>query len=143
MNNAGIALDPHLTWENDWDDLDRLISVNVKGILKMIQLFVPDMISRERGHIINVGSIAGKYSFEGRSAYSGTKHMVHAINTTLRLELVSTPIRVSLVIPGVVETELYITQHKTKEEEERQKKEGIKPLIGENIADSIVYIASR
>lgn len=143
VNNAGLALERNTTWESEWDHIETMINVNVKGVLKMIKLFVPGMIERKVGHIITVGSIAGKQSYPGGSIYCGTKHMIEGVNTALRFELVGTPLRVSLVCPGLVETEFSMTRFQGDETKAKSVYEGCQPLTGADIADNIVYIASR
>lgn len=143
INNAGLAIERNTTWESEWEHIETMIGVNVKGLLKMIKLFVPGMLERKSGHIINVGSIAGRDAYEGGSIYCGTKHMVEGINSALRLELVGTPLRVTLVAPGLVETEFSLTRFRGDVEKAKKPYENVTPLTGADIADSIVYIASR
>lgn len=142
VNNAGLALSKSLTWENDWEDVNIMINTNVKSIVKMIKIFVPEMIKRNSGHIVNVGSIAGKESYAGGSIYCGTKHMVEAINNSLRMELVATPIRVSLISPGIVETEFSLVRFGDKQKADAVY-QGLTPLSPDDIADNIVYVSSR
>jgi NADP-dependent 3-hydroxy acid dehydrogenase YdfG len=142
VNNAGLAKTPALTYEVDWDEMNTMIDTNVKGVIKMLKMFVPGMVKRNSGHIITVGSIAGKDAYPKGSIYCGTKHMIEAINTSLRHELVATPIRVSLISPGMVETEFSIVRFGDKAVADNFYK-GVKPLNGDDIADNIVYVASR
>lgn len=120
-----------------------MIDVNIKGLLKMIMMFVPDMIKRNSGHIINVGSIAGKQVYSGGSVYCGTKHMVDAINSTLRLELVDTSIRVTHILPGAVKTEFSMVRFEGDKEKAEKVYENYQPLVAEDVSDTIVYTASR
>lgn len=142
VNNAGLALTPNFSYETNWEQMNTMIDTNIKGVVKMLNLFVPGMVKRNTGHIINVGSIAGKESYVKGAIYCGTKHMIEAINTSLRLELVATPIRVSLISPGLVETEFSIVRFGDKDKADAVYK-GVKPLNGDDIADNIVYVASR
>lgn len=142
VNNAGLAKTPSLSYQVNWTEMNIMIDTNVKGVVKMLNMFVPNMVKRNSGHIITVGSIAGKDSYPNGSIYCGTKHMVEAINTSLRHELVASPIRVSLISPGMVETEFSIVRFGDKEKADNVYK-GIHPLNGDDIADNIVYVASR
>lgn len=142
VNNAGYAPYPNFSYETDWDQMCSVIDTNVKGVVKMLNMFVPSMVKRNSGHIITVGSIAGKETYPKGSIYCGTKHMVEAINEALRMELVHTPIRVSLISPGIVETEFSIVRYGEKSAADKVY-HGLKPLTGEDIADNIVYVASR
>lgn len=143
VNNAGLALKRDLTWEASWEDVEQMMDTNIKGVLLMIRLFVPDMLKRGRGHIINVGSVAGHETYIGGSAYCGTKHMVEAINHTLRQELVSSPLRVTLVSPGLVETEFSLVRFSGDKDLAAKPYENCEPLKGEDVADCIAWAASR
>lgn len=142
VNNAGLAKTPSTAYEVNWDEMNVMIDTNIKGVVKMLKMFVPGMIKKQAGHIITVGSIAGKTAYPNGSIYCGTKHMVEAINTSLRYELVATPIRVSLISPGMVETEFSIVRFGDKQKADDVYK-GLHPLNGDDIADNIVYVASR
>jgi NADP-dependent 3-hydroxy acid dehydrogenase YdfG len=142
VNNAGLAKAPSLTYQINWDHMNEMIDTNVKGVVKMLNMFVPGMVKNKSGHIITVGSIAGKDAYPNGAIYCGTKHMIEAINTSLRHELMATPIRVSLISPGMVETEFSIVRFGDKEKADNVYK-GLKPLNGDDIADNIVYVASR
>lgn len=142
VNNAGLGHSVCLSYEVDWTEMNITIDTNVKGILRMLNMFVPNMVKRKSGHIITVGSIAGKDVFPTAPIYCGTKHMVEAINTSLRHELVASPVRVSLISPGMVETEFFQASLGDKEAANNIYN-GIDPLTGADIADNIVYVASR
>jgi len=142
VNNAGLALgkaDTHVTLEAD---IDRMFDTNVKGLLRMTQAIVPEMIQRNSGHIINIGSVAGLEAYKGGSAYCGSKHAVQAITVAQRKELAHTNLRVSIVSPGMVETEFSVVRFGDKQKADDVYK-GIKPLTGADIADNVVYTASR
>ena len=141
VNNAGVAAIPGPVYETDDAGLDKIINTNVKGVVKMIRLFVPGMLKRQSGHIINVSSIVGKESVPTLSIYSGSKHFVEAINTALRSELVATPLRVTLISPGATESE-FITSV-VGAEFGALFHAGYKPLDSADIAEDIVYAASR
>lgn len=142
LNNAGFSALPRPVVETNLDDLDAVVATNVKGVVKMIKLFVPGMLKRQTGHIINVSSVGGKASIATGGVYCGSKHMLEAINTSLRAELVSTPLRVTLISPGLTETEFSLVRFKD-EKKANEAYKGIEPLAGSDIADTIVYAASR
>lgn len=142
LNNAGFSALPRPVVDTNLDDLDSVVATNVKGVVKMIKLFVPGMLKRESGHIINVSSVGGKASIPTGGVYCGSKHMLEAINTSLRAELVSTPLRVTLISPGLTETEFSLVRYKD-EKKANEAYVGIVPLAGADIADTIVYSASR
>lgn len=142
VNNAGLAKTPSPTWDVKWDETNTVIDTNIKGVLRMLQFFTPGMVKRNSGHIIIVGSIAGKQAYPTGSVYCGTKHFVEAIATSLRHELIATSVRVSLISPGIVETEFSIVRFGDKEKADNVYK-GLTPLNGDDIADNVVYVASR
>lgn len=143
VNNAGMSTFPATVVDTDWSEITSIIDVNVKGVVKMIKLFVPSMLKRGTGHIINISSLAGKDSIPHIGVYAGTKHMLEAINTSLRAELVATPLRVSLVSPGFTRSELTTAMFKGDAQMGASVFVGFQPLESEDIADSIVYVASR
>lgn len=99
-------------WEYEWEDVSQMIDTNIKGVVAIIRAFLPDMIKRGTGHIINVGSVAGRESYAGGAVYCGTKAAIEALNTSLRMELVNTPLRVTLIQPGLVDTEFSVVRFK-------------------------------
>jgi len=101
------------------------------------------MVERKSGHIINVGSVAGDESFPKSSIYCGSKFFVRAIHSTLLQELVATPLRVSLICPGYVKTDFFVSKHDGDEKKAQDTLRGFQPLAGEDIADHICYVASR
>ena len=140
VNNAGVGAMPRPVHLTDFADLDTVINTNVKGVVKMIKLFVPGMLKRQTGHIINVSSTVGKDSAPNIGIYAGSKHMLEAINTSLRAELVATPLRVSMVSPGITESDFFVTAHKdTKGAVFNQ----FIPLRPADLADAITFVASR
>ena len=143
VNNAGAGVPPAPVYNSDWDDVNSIIDTNVKGVIKTIKLFVPAMLKRQTGHIINISSVLGKDSSANIGLYAGTKFFVEAINTSLRAELVATPLRVSLVSPGLTETEFGTVMHKGDAEKGTASYKGLKVLESADIADTIVYVASR
>lgn len=142
VNNAGLALTTDKIQEASPLNWDIMIDTNIKGLLYVTKAALPSMIKKNAGHIINIGSIAGRYCYPGGNVYSATKYAVKAINETLRIDLFGTAIRVSEIAPGAVETEFSEVRWNDKE---RAKKlyEGFNPLRAEDIADAVIYCATR
>jgi len=143
VNNAGLAIGVNKTYENVIEDVNTMIDTNVKGVLFMIRAFIPGMLQRKRGHVINVGSIAGREAYAGGSVYCGSKSFVDAISSSLRQELISTPLRSTLIAPGLCETEYSLVRFGGDAERAKSVYKGLKPLISEDVADTICYAASR
>jgi len=143
INNAGLARGLDKIHEGDIDDWEEMIDTNVKGLLYMTRAIVPGMIQRGRGDIINIGSIAGHEVYPKGNVYCATKHAVDAITKGLRLDVVGTPLRVCTVDPGLVETEFSIVRFHGDKKRANNVYHGIKPLTAEDIADAILYCATR
>ena len=144
VNNAAGWSVPSPIIAAPLDDITNVVNTNVKGVVKMVKLFVPGMLKRNTGHIISVSSIVGKEVPTNHSIYSGSKHFLEAVNTSLRAELVATPLRVSLISPGMVHTD-YVSAYFPEDSKnvEQQFFGGYDPLVGADIADGIAFIASR
>lgn len=140
VNNAGISIVPRPIHESDFSDVNRVIDTNVKGVVLLTKLFVPGMLKRNTGHIINVSSTAGKESYPLLGIYAGTKWMVEAITTSLRAELVATPLRVSTVSPGMTVSEILDS---VMGDASSAFYSGFKALDSADIAEDIVFVASR
>jgi len=143
INNAGLAAGLSKIHEGDVEDWEKMIDTNIKGLLYVTRTVVPGMVERGRGDVVNIGSIAGHEVYPGGNVYCATKHAVDALTKGLRIDLVDTPIRVSSVDPGLVETEFSIVRFKGDIERAKNVYKGLKPLTGEDIADTIVFIVSR
>mmetsp|Transcript_27595 Transcript_27595/g.69170 ORF Transcript_27595/g.69170 Transcript_27595/m.69170 type:complete len:262 (-) Transcript_27595:155-940(-) len=145
VNNAGLALGVANTWENELDTIERVIDTNVKGLLYVCRLIIPGMVERKRGYIINISSIAGLDGYKGGSVYCASKHAVEAITTALRKELVNTPIRVTSICPGLVETEFSIVRFGGDENKAKKVYDTLPagPLTADDIADHCIYCTSR
>jgi hypothetical protein len=143
LNNAGLAagLDP--IQEGSTDDWDQMIDTNIKGLLYMTRMIAPGMIERGEGHIINIGSVAGKEVYPKGAVYCATKSAVDALTRGMRQDLVSFGIKVSSVCPGAVETEFSLVRFKGDEARAAKVYEGFEPLKAEDIADVIRFIISR
>jgi 3-hydroxy acid dehydrogenase/malonic semialdehyde reductase len=144
VNNAGLALGVAQAAENKIEDINTMIDTNVKGMLFMIRHVLPGMIQRKRpGHVINVGSVAGSEGYSGGSVYAASKFAVRGLTESLRKELVNTPIRVTHIAPGLAETEFSLVRFGGDPEKAKKPYQGLVPLTAEDIADNIVYCASR
>jgi len=142
INNAGLVLGVEKEFEVNPDDWDIMIDTNIKGLLLITRLVVPGMIARGEGHIINIGSIAGEAAYPGGSVYCATKSAVKALTDGLRIDLVDTPLRVTNVKPGFVETHFSITRYRGDKSKADTVYAGMKPLVAEDIAETIYYAAS-
>ncbi len=143
INNAGLALGMGRVQEADPAHYDAMIDTNVKGLLYVTRRMVPKMIARGRGDIINIGSIAGHEVYPGGAVYCATKHAVDALTRGLRLDVVDTPLRVSSIDPGLVETEFSVVRFEGDRQKADNVYKGLEPLTGRDIADVALFIASR
>ena len=142
INNAGLAIGTDKEYEGNIDEWDVVIDTNVKALLSMTRLVVPGMIERGRGHIINIGSIAGDAAYPGGSVYCATKAAVKALSDGLRIDLVDTPLRVTNIKPGLVETNFSVVRFRGDKEKADNVYRGIKPLNGDDIAEVVYFAAS-
>ncbi len=142
VNNAGLALGLEPEFEGCLDDWDTMIDTNIKGLLTMTRLVVPGMVQRNRGHIINVGSVAGDAAYAGGNVYCATKAAVKALSDGLRIDVANTAIRVTNLKPGLVETNFSNIRFHGDNERAANVYKGIKPLTGDDIADVAVYAAN-
>ena len=125
------------------DEIDQVIDTNVKGAIAILRAFLPGMLERNRGHIINMGSVAGFWVYEGGSIYAASKHALSAITRTLRLELNGTPIRITSIDPGMVETGFSEVRFGGDQEKAAAVYKGMTPLTAIDIAECIWFAASR
>ena len=143
INNAGLAAGLDLLQEGDIQDWDDMIDTNVKGLLYVTREILPQMVERNSGHIINIGSIAGHQNYPKGAVYCATKQAVNALSNGLRLDLFGTKIRVSTVDPGAVETNFSTVRFKGDTKRADAVYEGMEPLKPEDVADAVIYCASR
>jgi 3-hydroxy acid dehydrogenase/malonic semialdehyde reductase len=143
INNAGNAhgLDP--IQSGDLDDWDAMIDINVKGLLYVSKAIIPQMIERKSGHIINIGSTAGKEVYANGNVYCASKHAVDALNKGMRMDLNPYGIRVGAIHPGMVETEFSEVRFKGDTDKAANVYKGLQPLRAEDIADIIHFVVSR
>ena len=143
VNNAGLAKGFGHIYEDDPLNWDEMIDTNLKGALNVIRQITPGMIKRGSGHIINLGSTAGHMSYANGGVYCATKFGIRAISDALRIELIDKNIRVSSVDPGAVETEFSNTRFNGDKERAKKVYDGMTPLNGDDVAEAIVFCASR
>lgn len=142
INNAGLAVGVDKEHEGNMDEWDAMIDTNIKALLSMTRLVVPGMVERGCGHIINIGSIAGDAAYPGGSVYCATKAAVKALSDGLRIDLVDTPLRVTNIKPGMVETNFSVVRFRGDKEKADNVYKGIQPLTGDDIAHVAYFAAS-
>jgi NADP-dependent 3-hydroxy acid dehydrogenase YdfG len=139
INNAGLALGRDLFDEASLDDWNTMIDTNVKGLLYVTKAVVPLLIQRRGGHIINIGSIAGKEVYERGNVYCATKHAVDALSQAMRIDLLPHNIKVTAIHPGAAETEFSLVRFKGAEGAAKSVYEGYQPLTAEDVASVVYY----
>ncbi len=142
VNNAGLALGMEPEYEGNLDDWETVIDTNIKGLLTMTRLIVPDMVRRDSGHIINIGSVAGDAAYAGGNVYCASKAAVKALSDGLRIDVANTAVRVTNLKPGLVETNFSNVRFRGDTDRAAKLYQGIKPLTGDDIADVAVYAAN-
>ncbi len=143
LNNAGLSRGLDKLQDGKHADWEEMIDTNVKGLLYVSRAVLPGMVRRGRGHVINIGSIAGREVYQGGNVYCATKFAVGALTKGMRLDLNGTGIRVSIVDPGMVETEFSLVRFHGNAGRAGKVYQGFMPLIAEDIADAVVYCATR
>lgn len=143
INNAGKARGLRPLFEARVDEIDDMVDTNVKGLIYFTRFIVPGMIERGRGHIVNIGSTAGHGVYPGGVVYCATKHAVRAISEGLKMDLHGTPVRVSSVDPGLVETEFSVVRFEGDVKRAKSVYEGMTALSAENVADAVLFCLSQ
>jgi NADP-dependent 3-hydroxy acid dehydrogenase YdfG len=143
VNNAGLAKGLSKFYDGDTDHWDQMIDTNVKGLLYVSRTVTPGMISRGKGHVINIGSIAGKEVYDNGNVYCGTKFAVDAITKSMRLELAVHGLKVTGIHPGAVETEFSVVRFDGDDERAQKVYEGFDNLVAEDIAEAIGFVVTR
>ncbi len=143
INNAGLALGKDRIQEALLSDWEQMIDTNIKSLFYITHALLPSMLKRDRGHIINIGSIAGRQVYSGGAVYCATKQAVKAFSEALRLDVNGSALRVTCIEPGMVETEFSEVRFKGNAALGKQTYEGIEALRAEDIADTIFYCATR
>jgi NADP-dependent 3-hydroxy acid dehydrogenase YdfG len=142
VNNAGLALDLKPIHEGSLEDWDTMIDTNLKGLLYMSRVVSKMMIENGSGHIINIGSIAGKEVYPNGNVYCATKHAVDGLTKAMRIDLVKHGIKVTQIAPGAVETEFSDVRFKGDKDRAKKVYEGYKPLSAEDVAEAIFYVTT-
>jgi len=143
LNNAGNAHGLSSIEDGSLDDWDAMIDINVKGLLYVSKSIIPGMIERKSGHIVNIGSIAGKEVYANGNVYCGSKHAVDAINNGMRMDLNKHGIKVSQISPGLVETEFSVVRFKGDSEKAAKVYDGIDALQADDIAELFLFMVTR
>jgi len=143
VNNAGLSRNLVKLHEGVIQDWEEMIDTNIKGLLYISREIIPGMVKRKKGHIINIGSIAGHEVYPGGNVYCATKHAVDALTRGMQLDLLGSPVRVSTVDPGLVETEFSIVRFRGDKDRAKKVYQGIKALTGKDIAEAVVWCANR
>ena len=142
VNNAGGALGLEPEYEGNFEDWDTMIDANVKGLLTMTRLIVPGMVKRDRGHVVNIGSVAGDAAYANGNVYCATKAAVKALSDGLRIDVAHTRVRVTNIKPGLVETNFSVIRFHGDKEKADNVYKGIQPLTGADIAECVAFAVS-
>jgi 3-hydroxy acid dehydrogenase/malonic semialdehyde reductase len=143
VNNAGLSRGLDKLHEGTIQDWEEMIDTNVKGLLYVSRAVLPGMVQRNRGHVINIGSIAGRTVYPGGNVYCASKFAVHALNEGMKMDLLGTPIRVSSVDPGLVETEFSEVRFHGDKERAARTYANMRPLHGDDVAEAVLFCATR
>ena len=143
VNNAGLAAGLSHIHEGLVDDWEQMIDTNIKGLLYITRQISPGMVKRGKGHIVNIGSIAGKESYEKGNVYNATKFAVDGLTQAMRIDLVEHGIKVSAINPGAAETEFSLVRFKGDQKEADKVYEGFTPLYAEDIAETVLFVVTR
>ncbi|MCX6245262.1 MAG: SDR family oxidoreductase [Bacteroidetes bacterium] len=142
VNNAGLAVGMNPIHEGIIDDWERMIDTNVKGLLYMTRFVSPLMVERKKGHIINIGSVAGKEVYPMGNVYCGSKFAVDAITKGMRIDLVSHNIKVTQVAPGAADTEFSLVRFKGDKKRADAVYKGFQPMVAEDVAEVVFYVTT-
>jgi 3-hydroxy acid dehydrogenase / malonic semialdehyde reductase len=143
INNAGLSRGLDKLHEGDFHDWEEMIDTNIKGLLYLSRYVVPGMVKRDRGHVVNIGSIAGHQTYPSGNVYCATKAAVKAISEGLKQDLLGTPVRVTSVDPGMVETEFSEVRFHGDSERAKRVYQDVNPLTPDDIADVILFCTTR
>jgi NADP-dependent 3-hydroxy acid dehydrogenase YdfG len=139
INNAGLARGLSTIQDGDLPDWEEMIDTNVKGLLYVTRALLPLMVGADRGHVVNIGSIAGRWVYPNGNVYNATKFAVYALNEAMNIDLVDTKIRVTSIDPGAVETEFSLVRYRGDEGRASKVYQGYQPLTPEDVADAVCY----
>ena len=142
LNNAGLALGLEPSWEVNLDDWDTMVDTNIKGVMYCTRALLPQMVARNAGHIINIGSTAGSWPYPGGNVYGGTKAFVQQFSRNLRADLLGTGVRVTTIAPGMAETEFSNVRFKGDAAKAEKVYDKTQPLRAEDIAEMVWWVAT-
>lgn len=142
VNNAGLSAGLDKLHEGDFEDWDRMIDTNVKGILNVSRAVIPMMVERNAGHVVNIGSMAGRQVYPGGNVYNATKFAVRALTEGMSVDLLGTKVRVSCVSPGAVHTEFSEVRFHGDRERAAKVYQGYEPLTAADVADAVLYVTN-
>lgn len=143
VNNAGMGRGLGKIYDDNPDGWEEMIDTNVKGLLYVTRFILPGMVERQSGHIINIGSIAGRETYPGGAVYCASKHAVTSITRGLRLDTLGKNVRISTVDPGLVKTNFSVVRFYGDEKKAKNAYKGYTPLAPEDVADAVIYVATR
>lgn len=143
VNNAGLALGAASFEQQSMEDLKQMVETNILGLIYCTHAVLPGMVARGAGHVVNISSIAGEYPYPGGNVYGGTKAFVTQFSLNLRADLVAKNIRVTSIEPGLAETEFALVRYHGDKDKAKALYSGTKPLIGEDIAAAVLYVATQ
>ena len=143
VNNAGLAIGVDKFYEGNVDEWDTVVDTNVKGLIYVTRAIIPGMVKRNRGHIINIGSIAGREVYPGGNIYCASKFAVRALTKVIKVDLLGINVRVSTVDPGMVETNFSNVRYRGDKEAAKNVYKGMTPLTPKDIADIVFFCATR
>jgi 3-hydroxy acid dehydrogenase / malonic semialdehyde reductase len=142
VNNAGLALGLEPAQRASLDDWDTMVDTNIKGVMYCTRAILPGMVARNRGHIVNIGSVAGNWPYPGGNVYGGTKAFVHQFSRNLRADLLGTAVRVTNIEPGMAETEFSKVRFHGDEQKAHKVYSGTEPLSAEDIAEIVIWVST-
>jgi 3-hydroxy acid dehydrogenase / malonic semialdehyde reductase len=142
VNNAGLALGLEPAYRASLDEWETMIDTNCRGLVTCTRAILPGMVKRGRGHVVNIGSVAAAHAYPGGNVYGATKAFVHQFSQNLKADLLGTPVRVTVLEPGMAETEFSLVRLKDPEKAQAVYR-GIQPLTAEDIAETVVWCVTR
>ena len=142
VNNAGLALGVAPAHQSSLDDWEVMVDTNIKGLLYCTRLLLPGMVARGRGHVVNIGSVAGNYAYPGGNAYGGTKAFTNHFSRHLRADLLGSGVRVSSIEPGLSETEFSVVRFGGDADKAGQVYQGTQPITGDDIAEAVFWVST-
>jgi 3-hydroxy acid dehydrogenase/malonic semialdehyde reductase len=142
VNNAGLALGLEPAQRASLDEWDTMISTNCRGVVTVTRAVLPGMVERNRGHVVNIGSVAGTYPYPGGNVYGATKAFVRQFTLNLRADLLGTAVRATSIEPGMAETEFSLVRFQGDAARASKVYEGVEPLSGEDVAEAILWCLS-